>query len=198
MRPAWLTRIVSLILVTQVLSLAQSSAGPTKSPKAVVEEFWKMDTEGGRLSDEGWRAADRFFVRPIERPKEKIICIFDYGFNVSFQRLRDDTAEVIVNTAGTVWNLDPKMRLSICSDQGKDLWLNKLVLTSKHWELAPDHRTPREVSGPPEWRFEKESNYVYLTVETAIRYLSQVRDTTTDPVIKKNAEQSLATLRRHH
>lgn len=87
--------------------------------------------------------------------------------------------------------------LGVCSDQGKDFWLHKLVLTRQHWEFAPDHRTLREVSGPPEWRLEKEYNHLYVTLDTAIRYLTQVRDSTTDPVIKKNAAQSLATLSRY-
>jgi hypothetical protein len=157
-----------------------------------------MDTEGGRLTAEGWRAADSFFVRPIAPPKDKILCVISYPFAVSYSRIQGNRAEVIVDTAGTVWKINPNMRLGVCSDQDKGFWLNKLVRTSKHWEFAPDHRTLREVGGPPEWRLEEETNYVYVTADIAIRYLMEVRDSTTNSVIKKNAEQSLATLRRHH
>jgi hypothetical protein len=190
-------RIVFFILTVHILSLAQYSSDQTKSPKEVVKEFWKMDAAGGRLTDEGWRAADRFFVRPIEPPKGKTVCVFDHGFSVSFERIKDDTAEVVVDTPGRVWKIDPKMRLGICgSDQGKEFWVTKLVLTGKHWEFAPDRRTLMEVSGAPEWRLEREGNYVYVTREIAIQYLSQIRDNTTDPIVKRNSERTLAILRQ--
>ena len=56
MRLIWLIGI--LVFVAAAFCNAQSSSRPTKSPKTVVEEFWKMDTEGGRLTDGGWRAAE--------------------------------------------------------------------------------------------------------------------------------------------
>jgi hypothetical protein len=190
-------RLVPAVLLTAILTLGQTSTAPSKPPKAVVEEFWKMDTAGGRLTDEGWRASDHFFVHPIEPPKQKVICVFNYGFSVWDPKIQDSTAEVIVGTAGDVWKIEPSTHLSICSDQGKDFWVNKLVLTSKHWEFASDHKTLREVSGPREWRFEKPGSLIFLNIDTAIQYLTRVRDSTADPTIKKNAEESIATLKRN-
>ena len=109
-----------------------------------------------------------------------------------------NAAVVTINVSGLAWKIDPKMRIRVFSDQVKGFVIYDLVLTSKHWEFTPDHRTLKEVSGEPQWRIEKEDGDVWLTTDTAIRYLNHVRDTTTDPVITKNAEQSLATLRRHH
>jgi hypothetical protein len=189
---------ILILLLLAISSLAQSSAARPDSAKAVVEKFWKMETQGGRLTPEGWRAADSFFRRPIEPPTEKVICVVDNDFSVGDPIIKGDTAVVVVNVGGLIWKINPKMHISVLSDQVKGFVGNKLVLTSKHWEVGPDHRTLREVTGPPEWRLEKETNYVYLAVDTAIRYLTQARDSTADPVIKKNAEQSLATLKRHH
>lgn len=155
-----------------------------------------MDTNGGRLTDEGWRSADRFFIRPIQPPREKVICVLRYGFSVWDPNVRGNTAEIIVGTAGKLWKIDPSMRLEICSDEAKDFWLQKLVLANNHWEFGPDHRTLKQVTGSPEWRFEKEGTYVYITTETAIRYLTSVRDNTTDSVIERNIEKSLETLQR--
>jgi len=196
MRLIWSLLAVSAILGAAAASAAQPAARPRKSPKVIVEEFWKMDTEGGRLTEAGWRAADRFFVRPIAPPLERTICVFDYDFAVRNPKIQDNKAQVIVGTAGTVWKIDSHMRLGICSDQGKDFWVHKLVLSAKHWEFTSDGRSLKEVDGEPEWRFEKEGNHVYVTVETAIRYLSQVRDSSTDPVIKKNADRALEVLGR--
>src|SRR5438270_9121017 len=103
-RKRWATRLIGiLVFVAAPFCNAQSSSHPTKSPKTVVEEFWKMDTEGGRLTDDGWRAADSFFARPIEPPKERVICVIYGDFAVRDPTVKDGTAEVIVGTAGRVW-----------------------------------------------------------------------------------------------
>lgn len=187
-----------LLMYVVAIGAAHPSIAQTKSPKAVVEDFWKMDTEGGRLTDAGWRAADSFFVRPIQPPKNKIICVIGSSYSVGYVRVNGNAAEVIVNTAGTAWKIDPMMRLGVCSDQVKVFWMYKLKLTHKHWEFASDHRTLTEVSGPAEWRLEREDNYVYLARDTAIRYLTDVQRNTTDSAMKKNAEHTLATMKRQH
>jgi hypothetical protein len=56
----------------------------------------------------------------------------------------------------------------------------------------------REVSGPTEWRIDGTANKIWLTLDAAIRYVTQRRDKTTDAAIKKNADQTLAKLLRLH
>lgn len=198
MRPTRLMVNVIAVLVIAILASTQPSAGQTKSPKAVVDEFWKMETQGGRLTPDGWKAADAYFVRPSKPPKDLVIGVVDNEYSIGDPATRtSNTATVTVHVGGLMWKIDPNMRISILSDQVKGFVAYELVLTGTHWESAPDRRTLREVSGEPEWRIEKEGD-IWLTVDTAIRYLSHVRDTTSDPAIKRNADRSLATLRQRH
>jgi hypothetical protein len=50
----------------------------------------------------------------------------------------------------------------------------------------------------PQWKIEEPARVLWLNRETAIRYVAEMRDRTRDPLIKKNADRSLAALRRQH
>jgi len=63
--------------------------------------------------------------------------------------------------------------------------------------LEFDKQGLKEVSGAREWRIEETDAAIWLTVETAIRYVTQMRDQSNDPVIKRNADRTLAVLARH-
>lgn len=73
-----------------------------------------------------------------------------------------------------------------------------LVLTDKHRELGPDRHESKEVSGVREWRIENTPSFATITLATAIRYVTEMRDKTTDPTIKKNADHTLAKLKTLH
>lgn len=191
-------RCIAILLLTTAVTGLRAQTVPTESPKQVIEAFWKIETAGGRLTDEGWRAADHFFVKPIEPPHARVIYVIDSDYAVWDPTVRDSTAEVTIGVGGLIWKIDPRMHTTVFLNQVKGAVVYKLVLVSKHWEFAPDHRTLAEVSTAPQWRIQEADGAVWLTVDTAIRYLNQKRDNSTDPLIKKNAEQSLAMLRRHH
>src|SRR5436190_1862095 len=103
MRLIWSVLPVSVLFV---IAAAQPSLASKKSPKTVVEEFWKMDTEGGRLTEAGWRAADAFFVRPVEPPEDKVILVIDKDFSVWDPTVKGTSARVIVGGVGIVWKLN--------------------------------------------------------------------------------------------
>lgn len=184
-------------LAYAVLSSAQPSLRSINSPKEVVERFWKMETQGGRLGPEGWRAAASYFATTVEFPKERSIGVVSNHFSVWDAMIRDNSAEVTVGVGGLMWKIDPEMRVHTWSDQIKGFISYKLVLTDRHSGIASD-RKASDVNTPREWRIEKEPTTIFLTLNTAIKYLTQVRDSTDDPAIKKNAEQSIAELKRHH
>src|SRR5260370_12291729 len=69
-----------------------------------------------------------------------------------------------------------------------------LVLSNKHWQIAPDG-TVEELDGPLTWRIENTFFSPIITLNTAIRSVSQMRDNTRDLIIKNNAAEDLAMLR---
>jgi len=71
-----------------------------------------------------------------------------------------------------------------------------LVLTDEHWELKPNGVTGAELTGPPEWRIVGNDKGVWITLDAAIRHVTDKRDNWRDPLIKKNADRTLAELKK--
>ncbi len=69
-----------------------------------------------------------------------------------------------------------------------------LLLSGKHWQIAADG-TVKELDGPLAWRIEDTFFEPFITLETAIRYVTEGRDKTADPIIKKNAARTLSILK---
>jgi len=58
---------------------AETSADQPKSPKAVVEEYWKFETEGGHLTDAGWKKGDTWRLRPSPPPAHLVTALQHYA-----------------------------------------------------------------------------------------------------------------------
>jgi hypothetical protein len=109
------------------------------------------------------------------------------------------SALVIVGVTGDIWRVDTEMRVSRDpSSRGpKSGIAYKLIQTDKHWDLGADGSTLNEVVGKPEWRIEGKGDTIWLTKESAIRYLTESRHNSKDPVLKRKADQAIASLKRH-
>jgi hypothetical protein len=68
-----------------------------------------------------------------------------------------------------------------------------MLLSNKHWETAADG-TVKELEGPLAWRVEDTHFTPLITLDTAIRYVRQAGEATTDHVVKMNATRTLAIL----
>jgi hypothetical protein len=65
---------------------------------------------------------------------------------------------------------------------------------------GPDGKTlvEKRPVGYRVWKIEGSPGTPWTTVNTAIRYVLEVREKTTDPAVKKNGDQTLATLMLLH
>jgi hypothetical protein len=73
----------------------------------------------------------------------------------------------------------------------------KLLFDNKYVLHGRGNSAPNEIVGPSRWRIEEAPAEQWISVNAAIRYVTQMRDAATDPVIKDNAEQTLAALSRY-
>jgi len=66
--------------------------------------------------------------------------------------------------------------------------------------LGGDGKPSREVPGPLEWKIvgvgNGMGNNMWLTTDTAIRYVTQISEKTKDAVIKQNAAKTITQLKR--
>jgi hypothetical protein len=86
----------TLFLIVAALGVhGQTGTNETKSPKEVVEEFWKLETRAGRLTPEGWRKAGIFFLHPNPILQKKTIAVVSgkYEYSVDEQWIKGNKAE---------------------------------------------------------------------------------------------------------
>jgi hypothetical protein len=171
-----------------------------QSPKQVVEEFCKFETAGGRLTESGWNKAGIWFAHPPLPPQRAEILVTENGYSVWDPVMKGpSSALVIVGVTGDIWRVNTQMRVSRdpSSRSPKSAMAYKLIQSNKHWDPAPDGRTLNEVVGKPKWLIEGTGDTIWLTKETAIQYLTETRDSSKDPVLKRNADKAIASLKRH-
>jgi len=212
-RTPWSQTILAVcILAIEPCAVPLSIAGQTdpatsQSPTDVIKEYWKMETNGGRLTPDGWYRATAFFIRSNIPPATLLLHVVRDSTLDTFEvtARTDDWAEVTVNT-DEIGQLDRSLRLKISprvGPHGVEILRGPyipfhVVLTSKHWEFRPDGTLAPEIKGPAQWRIDCTENELWVNEATAVRYVTDARDKTTDPVVKKNADDTLAKLRKSH
>jgi hypothetical protein len=189
----------SLVLSTAVMTcilatgnaVAQASGEGTKGPKQVVEEFLAMETNGGRLTPEGWRQADAFFARPAPEPSRRHIVVISPNYSVYETWTKGDQAQVYNDCEGP-GQIDTALRYTP-PESGvlKTTGVYRLVRTQ-------EGVSPTSTIRSTEWKIEEPPTFLWLNKETAVRYVAEMRDKTSGPLVKKNADRTLAVLRRHH
>ncbi|MCU1239851.1 MAG: hypothetical protein JWO71_577 [Candidatus Acidoferrum typicum] len=197
-------KLVVLFGLLTILSFAQVPTAPPRSPKDVVAEFWKMETDGGRLTPDGWYKASKFFVRSTPPPLNKVVHVIRSreADSVEETARAENWTEVSVTT-NEVGQLDSSLHFRPSLKRGEHgVLLLKgpvvrfaLVLTDKHWELGSDGARGKESTGPAQWLIDCTENASWVNLETAKRYVTSVRDKTIDPAVKRNAEATIATLK---
>jgi hypothetical protein len=211
--PGRRTIVTVCLLAAQVCAIALDSAGQktpeaSSSPTDVIREYWKMETSGGRLTPAGWYRATAFFVKSdIPPPTVTLHVVRDSGddtFEVTAKT--DNWAEVTLNT-DELGQVNQSLRLKIFprfGPYGVEIRRGPyipfhVVLTTKRWEFRPDGTLGPQIAGAPQWLIDcTENDDIWVNEAVAVRYVTDTRNKTTDPAIKKNADDTLAKLGKLH
>jgi hypothetical protein len=126
---------------------AQTPAETQKSPREIVVEFWSAETNGERLTTDGWYRASRYFVRPNQPHASKIIHVVRNGpaDKIEETATADNWTEISVST-NELGMLDEALRFKPSPERGQGgvLLLKgpiitfNLISTSKYWRLKQD------------------------------------------------------------
>ncbi|MGB6484639.1 MAG: hypothetical protein WBE86_14225 [Candidatus Acidiferrales bacterium] len=184
-------------------SRAQTVTAGQKSPVDVVRDFMKIETTGRRLTIDGRRTASVFFIRPTSPYGNRVInVIWDYEpTDVEETAHTEYWAEVTADTT-EVGQLDSTLRFKRITMPRRVVktidFLNfELVLTDKRWTRDQFGLMSGSVTQPLQWEIlDGPEQDIYITIDTALRYVAEMRTKTSDPVIRKNADSTLAELKR--
>jgi hypothetical protein len=155
-----------------------------------------MDANGERLTANGWKKGNAFFLNPGPQPHDRILGVMT-GEIVGEPTVKGDKAEVWTefDFVGKVY---PNGRFSRSVGGSPPLKgpvpsgrKYGLVLSDQHPKLVPGHEAEQ---GASEWKIEDFEPNSMVTVDVAIRYLEQLRDKTDRDNVKKNADRSISEL----
>jgi hypothetical protein len=190
-----------IALVSTLVTLSASQSSITSPPEKVVEQLWAMATRGGLLTRDGRKSASKLFVRSIDFAEPNLIRVVSNSYGVAPAMINGDTAKLVV-WCKEIGKIDSKLRFTPApnSPSYKTARGYTVVLpTSKLRTYASDGKTlVGETKGAPEWKIDGPPDDQFTTVNTAIRYVLEKRDSATDSTMKDNADNTLTILKRYH
>jgi hypothetical protein len=170
-----------------------------KAPHEVVDEVWRMATQGQLLTPQGWRMAGGFFTEPKPFPAKEKILVVSNEWGPAWELRSDGNRVEVVLGYWDAGSIDAQLRYAPPpkTDAIKTGFEYSLVAAPVyHMMYGPDGKTllEKRATGSYVWQIQGDQGRPVTTVNTAIRYVLEMREKTTDQVIKKNADHTLAQL----
>jgi len=171
---------------TQSAELRQSSS-------EVLAQFITLQTEGKGLTSQGQQELDALLIQPAAWGTDKIHVTRD--FVVSNAAFNGDKGDLYVEYIA-VGDLDSWLRFIGAVPGGIKVREGYTLALSDKYSLPGRGGKPaQEFLGPNRWKIAALPADQWITVNTAIHYVTEMRDKTTDPAVKQNANETLAKLR---
>jgi hypothetical protein len=205
MRP--LLILVSVLSLSVILGYAQAPTGPhksseatdQKSPLGVARRFVRL--ESNLLPDQWGQLADFFTQTP--KPQWNKVDIVDI-IKIAVET-KGNSSHVSIST-NSLGELDSSLRLSdyppkrlplrvpsTSACYGDDYFEFNLLLSGKQ-PVVTQSGAADQFERPLAWRIGDTSFEPLITLDTAILYVSHMREKAKDPAVKKNATRSLRIL----
>jgi len=198
MKREWIY-LIAVALVTSVAWRHESVAWEpsTTSPTGTVEELWMMAAAGELLTPEGWREASALFAQPLPPPKPGITVVSNL-WGVGPPKKFAGTDNVVLVGCWHWGTIDAALRFIQApkTDDIKEWEGYSLVFAPEHFRTIENGKlVQHEQTGKyKSWQIAHPLDVPFTTVNTAIRYVLEKREKTTDPVVKQNADKTLTAL----
>jgi hypothetical protein len=191
------------ILLSIALTLATNSAVP-QTPKPpdiptvrVVKQYLRLVARREFLSPGGWARAGKLFEATGPYPADSEISLMNTGGLVGEDWVKGDTAQVETKWTDYLGSIGSNLQYKPAQfDCMVTIYTYLLTYTNKHRDLTADGSVKRETTGPPEWKMQGPEKIRWATPRRALEYVQAKHDQSTDPVIRKNAEKTIAALKR--
>lgn len=195
-------RLLCLIVTTLFLGLTTAAQTPHshgKQTEQVVVQYENFVANGAFLTPEGWKMAGRLFEQSNAFPGDGVISLMATGGSLGENWVEGNKAEVETKWIDYLGTIDSALRFKPPRQDVPVImtsFLFHLVYTNKHREIGTNGEIIRETTGPWEWKIEDPQIVRWTTVERAVEYVSLMRDKTDSALVKKNADRTIATLKR--
>jgi hypothetical protein len=175
---------------------AQNSKEQLKPTERLIRRFEKLIAAGDLLTPAGWKRASQLFEKSNPYPPSGEIYVVSTGGAVGEDWVKGDRAQVETKWDDNYGTIDSALRYKPPSPSGRLAMAQmfSLVLTHAQPDGSGNSTPPTEPAA--EWKFEGYLRIRSATIPAAIKYVKQMRDRSTDPAIRKNADRTIAALKR--
>ena len=194
-----LTCIALVILAASIARPGVSLEGSVNSPSETVEELWLAASAGELLTLEGWQDVSGLFTEPLPPPKKVILVVSNHWGPAGRPEVSAHDTVVVVGcwewgTIDAALRFTPAPKTTAVKE-GRGY---HLVFAPQHFRTFKNGKLVEDGTNALDkrWQITKPLDMPFTTVNTAIRYVLEKRDKTTNPVIKQNADKTLAALLR--
>lgn len=188
----------SLVLMLTVMQ-AQTPQSYGKPTEKVVIQYEKLVETGAFLTPDGWRRAGKLYSQSGPYPRDGEILLMTTGGSLGENWVHGDGAEVETKWTDFLGSIDSALRYKPPQRDvpvAMTTYVFRLVRTNKHRDIGKNGETVKEVTGRWEWKIEGPQMARWATIERAAEYVKMMRDKTDDPSLRRNAEKTLAALKR--
>jgi hypothetical protein len=172
-------------------NLRSQLASPIQPPETVLSQMISLETNGIGLSADGRRQFDAFFQHPSPWARGRIHV--SKGYEVKTAKSLGSTAELYVEY-GAVGELDSMLRLTD-APRGRIAREDYHLILNDKYSLRSN--PAKEFVGPSRWQITDAHPQQWISVDAAIRYVTETRNATSDPALRQNADKTLAALARY-
>ena len=197
-----LLRLPVLVLLAAAIASTQAPQSSPKPTEQVVTQYEKLVSRGALLTPSGWKTASRLFYESQAFPRDGTISLTSAATAAMIGEMwvKGNRADVQTKWTDSFGSIDSTLRY-------KPVWRPPVVFmtvydfhmiyTNKHRDISANGAVT-ETTGSWEWKLEGPQKVRWTTVARAIEYLNRMRDTSDDPVIRENAEKTIAALKHLH
>ena len=191
--------LMAVLFLTPMVARAQTPVSNGKPTEKVVIQYERLVAKGEFLTPEGWKEAGKLYEQADAFPPDGEISLMDTGGAVGENWLRGDRPEIETKWTDYFGTVDSALRYKTPHSPvpvTMTAYVFRLTYTNKHRDIGKNGETMREVDGPWEWKIEGPRMARWTTVDRALEYVAMRREKTDNPVIKKNADMTIAALKK--
>lgn len=188
-----LARILILALaVTTTIAQVRPHRKPTE---LVIVKYQKLIAYGAFLTPEGWKRAAKLFNQPNPYPENGDIFVISTGGLIAENWVRGDRAEVETKWDDYFGTIDSALRYRPAPGGGSVMLGGQFSLVLTHQNQPSGAQKAAEATSLDEWKIDGPHTVRYATIAQALRYVSEMRDKSNDPIVRRNASQTIEALK---
>jgi len=198
----YLRSILILTLVVTIAWAQETHSTRDFTPTQLIDQFWKLATQGDLLTANGWERARGFYSHSTPPPVSKSIDVVSNVWGPASQKSLDGEIAVVVIGFDDAGHIDENLKYIAPKETGavKTGRLYHLVFAPTKFETYKSDGknlvVDKTIVGPKAWQIEDKPGAPFTTVNSAIRYVLEMRKKSNDPNVIRNADTTIEKLLR--